>query len=143
MVGAPGPPGVPSLMFLSVFGGRFWTSSSSNFWGPAIDVFNFSGGRCQTYCQHPQGPPPLTSSTSMVATVEPAASTPRGPTVNVFIFIGGRCQTYRKHPPGARHRRLELRWWPLLDLPPAPLGVLPSTSSTSVVSARGPAASTP
>jgi hypothetical protein len=25
--------------------------------GPAIDVFNFGGGRCRTCRQHPQGPP--------------------------------------------------------------------------------------
>jgi hypothetical protein len=46
-------------------------------------------------------------------------------------------------PQGARHRHLQLRWWQLPDLPPAPPGGLPSTSSTSVVPAVGPTASTP
>jgi hypothetical protein len=45
-----------------------------------------------------QGGSPSTSSTSVVSAVGPC------------------CQ----HPQGARHRRLQLRWWPLSDLPPAP-----------------------
>jgi hypothetical protein len=88
---------------------------------------------------------PSTSSTSVVAAVGPAASTPqgvrhrrlqlrwwplsdlpsappRGSAIDVFNFDGGRCRTCRQHPQGVRHRRLQLWWWPLLDLPPAPLG---------------------
>jgi hypothetical protein len=44
--------------------------------GPAINVSNSGGGRCQTYCQQPLGDPPLTSPTSVVATAGPAANTP-------------------------------------------------------------------
>jgi hypothetical protein len=43
---------------------------------------------------------------------------------------------------GARHRCLQLRWWPLTDLPTAPLGGAPSTSPALVVAAVGPTAST-
>jgi hypothetical protein len=62
--------------------------------GPAIDVFNFSGGRCRTL---PPAPP-------------------RGPTIDVFNFSGGHCRTCRQHPQRVRHRRLQLRCWPLPDL---------------------------
>jgi hypothetical protein len=67
---------------------------------------------------------------------------------------------------GGRHRRLQLRWWPLLNLPPAPpkgptidvsntggghrrtcsqhpTGGPPSTSPTPVVAVVGPTTSTP
>jgi hypothetical protein len=57
----------------------------------------------------------------MVVTVGPAASNPQG----------------------VRHRRLQLRWWPLPDLPPAPPRGPPSMSPTPVVAAVGPAASNP
>jgi hypothetical protein len=109
----------------------------------AIDIFNFGDGRCRTYRQHPLGSPPSTSSTSVVVATGHTASTPRGD----------------------RHRRLQLRWWPLPDMlsaPPRgpaidvsnfgggrcqtcrqhPLGGPPSTSPTSVVAAVRPAAST-
>jgi hypothetical protein len=89
--------------------------------GAAINVFNFGGGRSRTCRQHP----------------------PAGPAINVFNFGGGCCWTCRQHPPGgppstsstlvvdapgptdstpheARHQRLQLRWWPLLEIPPAP-----------------------
>jgi hypothetical protein len=62
--------------------------------GPAIDVFNFGGSRCQTLPATPPKGPPSTSSTSEVAAAGPAASTPQG----------------------AHHRSLQLRWWPLTDL---------------------------
>jgi hypothetical protein len=42
-------------------------------------------------------------------------------------------------PPRARHRRLQLRWWSLPDLPPAAPGGPPSTSPTPVVAAAKPA----
>jgi hypothetical protein len=48
---------------------------------------------------------------------------PRGPTINVSSFGGGCYRTYRQHPRGPRHRHLQLRWWLLPDLPPAPPGV--------------------
>jgi hypothetical protein len=110
--------------------------------GPAIDVSDFGGGRCRTYLQHPQGAhhrcfqlqwwplpdlpvappkgPPSTPPTPVVAAAKPAGSTPRGPAIDVSNSGGGRCQTCRQHPQGARHRRLQLRWWPLPDLPTAP-----------------------
>jgi hypothetical protein len=90
--------------------------------GSVIDVSNFGGGHCRTSCQHPLGGPPLTSSTSMVTAVGPATSTPRGPAIDVFNFDGGRCRTCRQHPQGLRHRRLQIRWWSLPNLPPAPPG---------------------
>jgi hypothetical protein len=46
------------------------------------------------------------SSTSVVATVGHATSTPRGPAIDVFNFDGGRCRKYRQHPQGARRRCL-------------------------------------
>jgi hypothetical protein len=90
----------------------------------------------------------------------------RAPTIDVSNSGGGRCRTCPQHPQGARHRRLQLRWWPLPDLPPAPsrgpaidvsnsgggrcrtscqrpLGGLPSTSPTLMVVAVGPTASAP
>jgi hypothetical protein len=66
--------------------------------GPAIDVFNFGGGRCRKSHQHPPGGPQSTPSTSVEAAVGPADSTSQG----------------------ARHRRLQLRWWPQSDMLPAP-----------------------
>jgi hypothetical protein len=56
------------------------------------------GGRCWRYQQHPSEGPPSMSPTSVVVVVIPADSTPQG----------------------ARHRRLQLWWWPLLDMPAAP-----------------------
>jgi hypothetical protein len=94
---APAPPGNPSSTFLSVDGERSRTSSSGTSHGSAIDVFSFGGG-CYPTASTPQGGPPSTSSTSVVAAAGHAASTPQG----------------------ARHRRLQLRWWPLPDLPPTP-----------------------
>jgi hypothetical protein len=51
--------------------------------------------------------------------------------------------SYRHGRTGARHRRLQLRWWPLPDLPPAPPRGPLSMSSTLVVAAARPSASTP
>jgi hypothetical protein len=68
--------------------------------GPAIDVFNFNSGRCQTCRQHPPRGPPSTSSTSVVAAAGHAATTPRGPAIDVFNFSGGRYRTCHQHPPG-------------------------------------------
>jgi hypothetical protein len=44
--------------------------------GPAIDVFNSGGGRCQTCHQQPLGGPPSTSPTPIVAAAGPTDSTP-------------------------------------------------------------------
>jgi hypothetical protein len=89
--------------------------------GPAINVSNSGGGRSRTYQQHRPGGPPSTSPTPVVATAGPTDSTPQG----------------------VHHRRLQLWWWPLSDLPPAPPGGLPSTPPTLVVAAAGPTDSTP
>jgi hypothetical protein len=59
------------------------------------------------------------SPTSVVAATEPAASTPRGSTIDVFNFGGGRCWRYRQHPQAAHHRCLQIRWWPLTEIPAA------------------------
>jgi hypothetical protein len=45
-----------------------------------------------------------------------------GPTIDISNSGGGRCRTCRQHPQGARHRRLQLWWWPLPNLPTAPPG---------------------
>jgi hypothetical protein len=111
--------------------------------GAAIDVFNFGGERSQRYRQHPPGGLPSTSSTSVMAAVGPVGSTPKGSAIDVFNFGSGRCRRYRQHPLGACNRRLQLWWWPLPKIPPAPPGDLPSTFSTSVLAAAGPAVSTP
>jgi hypothetical protein len=107
-------------------------SSSDTSRGPAIDILNIGGGRCQTFRQHPRGGLPSTSSTSVVAAVGPCRQQPLGgppSTSSTSVvaaagppeFGGGRCRTLPPTPP----------WGP------------PSTSSTLVVTAAGPAASTP
>jgi hypothetical protein len=111
--------------------------------GVAIDVSNLSGGRCRTYRQHPLRGPPSTSSTLAVAAAGPADSTPRGPplmsSTSVVVTAGPAAST----PQGARHQRLQLRWWPLLEIPTATPGGLPSMSPILGVAATGPADSTP
>jgi hypothetical protein len=113
--------------------------------GPTIDVFNFGGGHCRTCRQHPQGAHhrPLQLRWWPLSDLPPAP--PRGPTIGIFNFGGGRCRTYLKHPlrgppltsstsvvaaaklaartpKGAHRRRLQLQWWLLPNLPPAPPG---------------------
>jgi hypothetical protein len=124
--------------YFYVDGGRSRTFSSKTSWildgdrwwplskipaapprGPVIDVSNFAGRRCWTCRQHLQGP-----------------------TIDVSIFGGSCWRTCRQHPQGPRHRRLQLQWWPLPDMPAAPLGALLLTSSTSVVGVPGHADST-
>jgi hypothetical protein len=110
--------------------------------------------------------PPSTFSTSVVATAEPAASTPRGPPSTSPTSVVAAAGPAASNPQGARHRCLQLRWWSLSDLPPAtPRGSAidvsnfgggrcrtcrqhpprgpPSMSPTPVVAAVGPAASNP
>jgi hypothetical protein len=133
--------------------------------GPAIDVFNFSGGRCRRYRQHPKGVP-STSPTSVVVATGSSASTPQGSrhrclqlqwwslldlppafpsesAIDVFNFGGGRCRRYRQHPQKARHRHIQFRWWPLPEILAAPPSGPPSMSSISVVAAAGDIGSTP
>jgi hypothetical protein len=96
--------GPPSTSPTSVVAATRPTASTPQ-GGSVIDVFNFSGGRYRTYCQHPSGGPSSTSSTSVVAVAGPTASTPRGSAIDVSNFSGGRCRTYRQHPP----------WGPAID----------------------------
>jgi hypothetical protein len=109
----------------------------------AIIVFNFGGGRCRICRQDPPQGPTSTSSTSVVVADGHTARPPHGARVNVFSFGGGHFRTCRQPPQGVRHRRLQLRWCPLSDLPPAhPVGP-PSTFSTSAVADAEHGASTP
>jgi hypothetical protein len=65
----------------------------------------------------------MSSTTSVVAAVGPASSTPRGTTIDVFFnFGGGRRWTHRQRPPG---------------------GMPLTSSSTFMVAATAPASSTP
>jgi hypothetical protein len=59
-------------------GGRYRTLPPTHPRGLVIDVFNFGGGRYRICCQHPPEGPSSTCSTSMVAAIGPAASTPPG-----------------------------------------------------------------
>jgi hypothetical protein len=70
--------------------------------GPAIDVFNFGGGRCRTCRQHPPRGPSSTSSTLMVAAVGPAASTPQGARHPRLQLLDLQLQ----HLPGIRRQRV-------------------------------------
>jgi hypothetical protein len=94
---SPAPPGGPPLTSSTLVVAAARPAASTPR-GPAIDVFNFGGGRCRKYRQHP----------------------PRRPAINIFNFGGGRCRTCHQHPQGAHHRCLQLRWWPLLEIPIAP-----------------------
>jgi hypothetical protein len=67
----------------------------------------------------------------------------KGPAIDISNSGGGHCRTCRYHPQGARHRCLQLRWWSLPDMSASPPGGLPSTSPTPMVTAAGPAGSTP
>jgi hypothetical protein len=60
--------------------------------GPAIDIFNISGGRCQKSRQQPPGGPPSMSLASVMAAARPATSTPRGAAIDVFNISGGSCR---------------------------------------------------
>jgi hypothetical protein len=69
--------------------------------GAAIDVFfNFGGGCCQKYRQHPSGGPPSTSSpASVVPAAGDTGSTSQG---------------------GCHRRLLQPRWWLMPEIPAAP-----------------------
>jgi hypothetical protein len=88
--------------------------------GPTIDVFNIGGGRCRTCRQHPVEGPPSTSPASVVAAAGPAASTPKGPPLTSSTSVVAAVGNPDSSPQGACHRRLQLQWWPLLELSPAP-----------------------
>jgi hypothetical protein len=121
----------------------------------------------EPYRQHPPGGPPLTFSTSVVVAVGPCRQhRPRGSSSTSSTSVVAAVGPCRQHPQGDRHRCLQLRWWPLLDLtdstPRGPAidvfnfrcgrcrichqhlpGDPSSMYSTSVVAAARPAATTP
>jgi hypothetical protein len=86
------------------------------------------GGFCRRCAPEPSALAPPGVPPSTFLSVDGGCSrtssfgTSQGPVVDVFNFGGGRYRTCCQHPPGVRHRRLQLRWWPLSDLPPAPPG---------------------
>jgi hypothetical protein len=135
------PPGAPSSMFY-IDGGRSRTFSSGTSWipngdrwwplpeipaapprGPAIDVFNFSGGRCRpatpTGAHHrrlqlrwwplsdmsaaPPGVPPSMSPTLVVATAGHVDSTPRGPSLMPSTSVVAAIRHADGTPQGAHH----------------------------------------
>jgi hypothetical protein len=109
--------------------------------GHAINVFfNFSGGRCWKYRQHPQR---ACHQRLLQLQWWPLLKIPtapsRGSVIDVFFnFSGDHCRKYRQLPQGARYRRLQLRWWLLPEISTAPPGGLLSISSSfSVVAAAG------
>jgi hypothetical protein len=66
------------------------------------------------------GGPPSTSPTPVVAAVGPAGITPGGPPSTSPTPVVAAAEPAGSTPQGARHRRHQLWWWPLLDLPTAP-----------------------
>jgi hypothetical protein len=62
--------------------------------GPAIDVFNFGGGCCRDYRQHPLGGLSLMSSSSSVMATARTDNTPRGPAIDIFYISGGCYRDY-------------------------------------------------
>jgi hypothetical protein len=107
---------------------------------PIIDVFYVNSGRSWTFSS---GTSWISDGDQWWPLPEIQAAPPRGPTIDISNFGGARCWTCRQHPQEAHRRHLQHRWWPLPDLPPVPPGGPPSRSSTLVVAAVGPAASTP
>jgi hypothetical protein len=118
------------------------------------------------FCNH-SPPCPRGGLHRQCAPGSPAPAPLRSPP-STFLSVGGGCSRISSFgtPQGAHHRRLQLQWWSLPDLPPAPPrgpainvfsfdgdpcrtcrqhppGGPPSTSSTSVVVAAVLAASTP
>jgi hypothetical protein len=94
----------PTEPAIDILKPRWWPLSdplTSPSKGSAIDVFfNLGGGRYRTHRQRPLGPPPSMYSTSAVDDAVATSSAPQAP----------------------HHRHLlQPRWWPLSDLPPAPL----------------------
>jgi hypothetical protein len=69
-----------------------------------------------------------------------SSDTTRGPVVDVFYVDGGRSRTFSSDTSWISDGD---RWWPLSEILPAPPRGPLSTSSTSVVAAARPTASTP
>jgi hypothetical protein len=78
----------------------------------------------------------------VVVIAEHAANTPRGPssTSSTLVVAATRLAA---STPGDRHRRLQLRWWPLPEFLTTPRRGPPSKSLALVVAAARYAASTP
>jgi hypothetical protein len=112
------PEGLPSTSSTSVVAATGPVASTPR--GAAFDIFNFDGERCRTSRQHPPGGPPSTSSTSVMAATGSTASSPRGvpstSSTSMVVAAGPAAST----PKGGRQRRLQLWYWPLSNLPPAP-----------------------
>jgi hypothetical protein len=128
VVGALGQQPPRSLVTANIFFAGI-TSYRHGGQGAAVDVFNISGGRCQKSRQQPTGGPPSTS--LVVATAGPTASTHKGPTIDVFNIGGGRYRKSRQHPRGPAIDVSNFDGGCCQHHPGGP----PSTSSTSVVAA--------
>jgi hypothetical protein len=90
MVAAVGPaastPRGPAIDVSNFSGGRCRTCRQHP-QGPAIDVSNFGGGRCRTCRQQPSEGLPSTSPTPVVAAVGSSDSTPRWPVIDVSLNL--------------------------------------------------------
>jgi hypothetical protein len=130
---APAPPrGTPSTSSALVVAAAGLAASTS--WGPTIDVFSFSGGRCRTCRQHTPDGLPSSSLTSVVAAAGYAARTPlRSPHQRFQLWWWPLPDIPPGPPPWGPRRRLQLQWWPLPDMPPAP----PTGSAIDVFSFGG------
>jgi hypothetical protein len=83
------------------------------------------------------------SSTSVVAAIGHAASTPQGSAIDVFNFDGGRCRTCRQHPQGPAVDVFNFGGGRCRTCRQHSPGGPPSMSSILVVAATVYAASTP
>jgi hypothetical protein len=100
-----------------------WLDASSGSSGrPPSGVTLLQRSFCRTHFMPPAPPrgPPSTSPASVVAATGPVASTPQGACHQRLQLRWWPLLDLPPAPPGARHRHLQLWWWPLLDLPTAP-----------------------
>jgi hypothetical protein len=131
--------------------------------GPAIDIFNFGGGRCRTCRLHPQwvrhrclqlrwwSLPDMPGAPLRGPSIDDVSSFsgghyrtcrqhPRGSAIDVFTFGGGRYWTCHQHPPGGPRSTCPTSGPPALAPPGGP-------SSTHflvlMVGALGPPAPAP
>jgi hypothetical protein len=130
-------------------------------WTPLTNALFTSPTTAALNCPRPVIMSGISGSTQAVGAL---GAPPRGSLYFKDLFA--ELTSCRQHPLGARHRRLQLRWWPPPDLSPAPPrgpainvsnsgggrcwtyrqhppGGPPSTSPALVVAATGPADSTP
>jgi hypothetical protein len=136
-MGTGGPPSTSSTSVVAAVG----RCRQHSLRGPAINIFNFGGGRCRTL---PPAPPRGAchrclqlrwwSLSDLAASIPP-----RGPAIDVFNFSGGRCRTLPPHPPqGPTIDVFKFGGGRCRTLTPAPPGGPPSSSSTSMVAAARP-----